>query len=182
MVSKYAIAEIVQRKCSVSHKTTLNHLNDANITINGSYGLSMKKAKNLLRQIPHLNKLDIHVWDKPINFKTISNTFGTNQNIDNLKARVSGLAHMTVISNKDIQQLVDDHPMLTELEFESFELSSDAILSALRLFKSLREFRFTMDNSMDINSLVLQVGSQWQSSFETFLSTVHVTLKRITKS
>lgn len=142
-----------------------DHLNELSINVAYDGGNSTgKKANSLLKQVPQLHSLDIRGLGLTMN--TLLNIIKTNRVICNLKVN---LFQYSVAANVlEIQRLINDHPMLIELEIMGLGFAFDTIMPLISQLNLLKQFRFQIVNRLEYNRLVAQLDGQWRSSFSDY--------------
>lgn len=65
----------------------------------------------------------------------------------------------------DIQRLVDEHPLLIELEISGLKFALNTVNLLIFQLNSLKQLRFPIEDRLEYDRLVSQLDVQWRPSF-----------------
>lgn len=78
-----------------------------------------------------------------------------------------------------IQQFVNEHPSLVELQLLDCNFTVDTVLAVIHQLTSLKKFHFRVASRLDYDRIISQLDNQWPlSSIENLSGCFIVTLQR----
>lgn len=134
------------------------------------YDFTMAEAADFLRVCPELQTLKLMVIVGGITtLNELSNLIENNRNIRNLKVELKSnimpVLDKITVTLPDVQQFVNRHRAMVELELLSFRLTGvEMALLVVRRLASLKLFRFEIANRSEYEDMVSQLDNEWLSS------------------
>lgn len=68
------------------------------------------------------------------------------------------------ISAVELMKFANEHPFLVKFELPEFQFSTENVITCIRQLKSLQRFRFTLDDRNEIENLMTELDSEWEST------------------
>lgn len=124
-------------------------------------GFKTAMATRLLQLCPQVNNVTIRArTGKGITLDTLSNIIKNNLNIRHLKVHTESFK--TRVFSSDVQQLVNEHPTLVELDLNGYKFTVEAAMALVRQLNSLQKFRFEIGVRSEYDRILSQLDSKWQ--------------------
>lgn len=145
-----------------SQTATFDHLEDVTIEINnGKRGFKTPLATRLLQLCPQLRNLTIRArTGQGIAPDTLSKIIQDNPNISSLK--VNTKKQKAFVTSSDIEQFVDEHKSLVELELIGYKFTVEAAMVMIQQLNSLKKLRFEIGSRLEYTRIVTQLDNKWQ--------------------
>lgn len=141
-------------------------------------GFTIKKVMILLHSNPQLEKLQLeNVLDnQELTMNEILNTISENPSITKLYVRN---ANKTNISQVDLKRFAFERSFTTKLALSSLPIKPQDAVVFIRQLKSLKMFRFLINDQADYVLLMNQLDSEWKHEHDIrFNGYQLITLKR----
>lgn len=163
----------------VNHNATavlLPNLTHLSIKIQGLNGhFTNENVTDFLHANPQLESLTIYS-DNPITktpFGMLLNMINRHPMIRKFKLGEC----LADVNKAEVKRLINEHPLMEELDLQEISFSSADALTLLRNLKSLKLFILRLPNRFECSSLVRQLTRGWKHHFMSEERT-HVTLRK----
>ena len=102
--------------------------------------------------------------------ENIIDFFRANQSISQLNLQFIKTHYVLELSNEEIVKIATALPRLQKANFNRISLSTDSVLSFLRICESLKTFRFRFSKYSEFDGLIKFLSDEWKASINYLLN------------
>lgn len=159
-----------------SCRASFQHLEHLCFSLNDQTGFNTTQALHLLRSNRQLRNIEVQCSAQIPPVSTLLNMIQRNPFITMLNVMSNGNSTVT-ISSAQVQQFVNEHPLLVQVNLRHFEFSSQDAFSMVRQLKSLRAVNFQVHHHLEFLQLQIRLNTKWTAQCFGW-SPAHVRLQR----